>query len=346
MREIPVIMYHSIRPAPNPGWVFSHLTLQLIYFEMQLEYLRLKKYYVASLNEVINYKRGIYKLPEKSVCITFDDGYLDNWIFAYPLLAKYGYRATIFVAPEFVVDSEEIRTNAYNAILKGGELKRMPFNEGFLTWGELRSMQNTGLIDIQSHTMTHSYYPVSDEIIDFHHPRDSYIWMTWNTKLTEKPFYMTIGLSDAIPLGAPVYRFDKAVVARRVQEDGVLTDYLGKYVESHGGATYFSGPDWRGELFAVAAQFRKMHPVRYERETKLDYRRRLKYEIEGSKQVIEDKLGKPVRVLCWPNGGWNDKTHALALESGYEATTAKGSPNVFNSTDPTRILRMGLHQVG
>ena len=47
----------------------------------------------------------------KDIVLTFDDGYLDNWVFAYPLLEKYNLRGTIFVNPEFVDPSLEIRAN-------------------------------------------------------------------------------------------------------------------------------------------------------------------------------------------------------------------------------------------
>jgi hypothetical protein len=207
-------------------------------------------------------------------------------------------------------------------------------------------MQASGIFDIQSHTMTHTFYPVSDEIIDFHHPGDPYIWLLWNANPAAKPFYMTIGEEIATPLGTPIYRHDKAVVGRCVREDGTLAAFLVGYVTGHGRAAFFHRSDWREVLLQVAAQYKLSHAVAYERETESDYYRRLLYELEESKRIIENQLDKQVRILCWPNGGWTDVTHDLAIQAGYEATTVKGSPNVFNSPDPTRILRMGLHQVG
>ena len=345
LRPIPAIMYHSVRPTRNTKWVYSHLTLELPFFVQQLEYFKRSGYYVASLQELIEFKRGHRRLPEKCVCLTFDDGYLDNWAFAFPLLKKYGFRATIFVSPEFVQADEGVRPtleDCWAGRCQPGDL----VCDGFLSWEELRRMQESGIIEVESHTMTHTFYPVSDEIIDFHHPGDSYVWMAWNAEPAKKSFYMMAEQPDPIPLGAPVYRCGKALVARRVQEDGTLTKYTTDYVRSYGGTAFFSRPDWRSDLFAVATRYREMHPVTYRHETESDYLPRLNYELQESKRVIEEQLDKPVRVLCWPNGGWNDETHALALEAGYEATTAKGSSNVFSSPDPTRILRMGLHQVG
>ena len=49
-------------------------------------------------------------------------------------------------------------------------------------------MEEEGLVDIQSHSMTHTWYPKSDKIIDFRHPNDPYFWMTWNDNIDEKPY--------------------------------------------------------------------------------------------------------------------------------------------------------------
>jgi peptidoglycan/xylan/chitin deacetylase (PgdA/CDA1 family) len=73
-------------------------------------------------------------LPRKSVVITFDDGYTDNYDHAYKILKKYGYPATIFVPSDLVN------------------------NEGYLNWVQMRKMINNG-ITIGSHTRRHAYLP-------------------------------------------------------------------------------------------------------------------------------------------------------------------------------------------
>ena len=90
------------------------------------------------------------------IVLTFDDGYLDNWLFGFPLLKKYSLKATIFVSPDFIDKRNVVRSD---------------FSElGFLSWDEMRIMTSSGLIDIQSHTMTHTKYFISDILTGFHHP--------------------------------------------------------------------------------------------------------------------------------------------------------------------------------
>jgi len=341
---VPVIMYHSIRERRNLRWVYSHLTLELSFFIQQLEYFKRSKYYIASLDEVLAFKRGEIHLPEKTISITFDDGYLDNWVYAFPLLKKYGFRATIFVSPEFIQLEQAVRPTLED--VWAGKCRQDDLvDDGFLSWEELRRLQASGLIDIQSHSMTHTFYPVSDEIVDFHHPGDAYIWLQWNARPTQKSSYMSDEYIDPVPVGTPVYKSEQAIIARRVQENGQLSKYLAKYVERKGENTFFGHSNWRTELFRVAAEYKREHSVAYECETESEYYVRLIYELQESRRIIENQLDKSVTILCWPNGGWNDFTHQLALDAGYEATTAKGGQNVFNSSDPTRIMRTGLPQI-
>ena len=71
------------------------------------------------------------ELPAKPVLITFDDGYVDNYTNAYPILKKYNLKATIFIVTGFVSS-----------------------RKGYLTWDQLREMEANG-ISVEGHTMTH-----------------------------------------------------------------------------------------------------------------------------------------------------------------------------------------------
>jgi peptidoglycan/xylan/chitin deacetylase (PgdA/CDA1 family) len=71
------------------------------------------------------------KLPSRPIVITFDDGYESTYTNAFPVLRKYGFHATVFMVSGFVG------------------------RHGFLTQQELITMQKTGLVDIESHTVDH-----------------------------------------------------------------------------------------------------------------------------------------------------------------------------------------------
>jgi len=125
---IPVLNYHQVEPKDgNP------LTLWPEQFEAQMEYLAAEGYTTITIDEMMDALENGTSLPEKSVIITFDDGYADNYEYVYPILKKYGFKATIFLIYDF--------TNTY---------------PNYLTWDQVAEMKDSGLIHFESHTMTHA----------------------------------------------------------------------------------------------------------------------------------------------------------------------------------------------
>lgn len=99
-KKIPVLMYHHLLPQKyinKYNWSTNSSVLSVEAFKKQMDYLHKNGFYVATLDELQAFKCGEISLPEKTVVITFDDGYLSNAIYAYPILKKYNFRATIFM---------------------------------------------------------------------------------------------------------------------------------------------------------------------------------------------------------------------------------------------------------
>lgn len=98
--EIPVLMYHHLLKEDDIeeyGWKNNSAVLSLEKFESHMDYLHDNDFYVATIEELEKFIDGKLDLPEKTVVITFDDGYLSNAKYAYPILKKYNYKATIFM---------------------------------------------------------------------------------------------------------------------------------------------------------------------------------------------------------------------------------------------------------
>ncbi|NLG53751.1 MAG: polysaccharide deacetylase family protein, partial [Clostridiales bacterium] len=76
-------------------------------------------------------------------------------------------------------------------------------------------------------------------------------------------------------------------------------------------------------------------------ETDGEYAERLRYEIQTSKNIIEEKLNKEVRFMAWPGGGKNPLAEELAREAGYLAVTAKGKSVNETDDDLFYIYRVG-----
>ena len=114
-----VLMYHMVSPH-RPGAKFNGLRVPPEHFEAQLAWLQRKGWQFFTLSEMWEQWDN---LPEKSVAITFDDGYADNLHNALPLLEKYDAKATIYM----VVDRHERDwSTAKKAHHNTGELAREP----------------------------------------------------------------------------------------------------------------------------------------------------------------------------------------------------------------------------
>ena len=87
-KSIVILNYHSVHPS-HP------LSTHPDAFYKQMQYLA-NNFNIISLSDLPNYMNKIKTSNSKSVIITFDDGYEDNYIYAYPILRKLNIKATIF----------------------------------------------------------------------------------------------------------------------------------------------------------------------------------------------------------------------------------------------------------
>lgn len=125
--SIPVLMYHSINDNdPN-----NNLVIPPEQFKAQMQYLKDAGFTTISLAELYSSLTTGKNVPKQSVAITFDDGYVDNYKYAYPVLKDLGFKATIFM----ITDNVDKHPN-------------------FLTSAMLKEMSENN-ISIQSHTVHH-----------------------------------------------------------------------------------------------------------------------------------------------------------------------------------------------
>lgn len=139
-----VLMYHMVSPH-RKGAKFNGLRVSPKRFEAQLAFLKEDGWHFFTLSELW---RKWDELPEKSVAITFDDGYADNLHNALPLLKKYGAKATIYVVVDRHDRDWSISKKAHH---NTGELAQ----ERKLTDEEVVALVDSGCVEIASHTLTH-----------------------------------------------------------------------------------------------------------------------------------------------------------------------------------------------
>ena len=135
------LMYHRVNDALEP----SDLVVGTETFRQQMEYLHKNGFKVINIDEMADkLKDPAYKPDGKDVMITFDDGYRDNFLNAYPVLKEYGFPAVIFLTAGMVGTDK-----------KRPRYAGMP-SPDMLSWEEVREMAKNG-ITFGAHTVDHPH---------------------------------------------------------------------------------------------------------------------------------------------------------------------------------------------
>lgn len=136
-QEVPqgvsVLMYHMVATLED-----NDAVVHPDHFRAQMKYLHDNGYHPITLAELYAYMKDGAPLPTKPVCITFDDGYEDNYSIVYPIMKEYGFPWTIFVIGDMVGDP------------------------GRVTWEQLKEMHENG-VTVANHTLSHRQIPYLSE---------------------------------------------------------------------------------------------------------------------------------------------------------------------------------------
>jgi peptidoglycan/xylan/chitin deacetylase (PgdA/CDA1 family) len=130
--KVPILYYHYIGNNPNPAdKARDDLSVTPDKFDAQLGYLQHDGYTPIDLNTLFEAIRNQGTLPGKPIILTFDDGYIDFYVNAYPILRKYNFKAVVFI-PTGLVDT------GY-----------------YLKWEQIKEMAGSGIIEFEAHSITH-----------------------------------------------------------------------------------------------------------------------------------------------------------------------------------------------
>lgn len=124
-------MYHHVGLLPpNPDIFRKDLTVAPETFEKTLQTLKDQEVQTVTMADLFEHFVGGQALPKKSTILTFDDGYDDNFEYAFRLLQKFGMVGTFFICTDFVD------------------------KPGYLTWSQIAEMAEAGM-EIEAHTLNH-----------------------------------------------------------------------------------------------------------------------------------------------------------------------------------------------
>ncbi len=124
-----ITIYHHVSEDTPPS-----TSLSPVQFREHMDYLKNNGFTVLPLNEVITALQNKQPVPDKTVVITFDDGYSSIYEEAFPLLQQMGFPFTVFINTQPINDE-------------------MP---GYMSWDEIRHMSEAGVI-VANHMIHHPY---------------------------------------------------------------------------------------------------------------------------------------------------------------------------------------------
>jgi peptidoglycan/xylan/chitin deacetylase (PgdA/CDA1 family) len=131
--DVPILMYHYISASPSAQDRIRYgLSVPPEMFDAQLKLLQDNGFTTITLRDLYNYLAIGAPLPDNPIVLTFDDGYVDNYTNAFPILQKYNMIGTFFVLTGKADDGDP----------------------AYLTWDMIQAMNNAGM-DIQLHSRAH-----------------------------------------------------------------------------------------------------------------------------------------------------------------------------------------------
>ena len=145
-KQVKILCYHSITEESDDVADPYKLHLPARLFRVHLEHLR-QNYHLLSLPDYVAARRNRQSLPDNTVVLTFDDGFRNFYTVAAPILAEFGFPATVFLITG--------KTSETVLPLTGRELR----DERHLAWDEVRNLMRHEHITIGSHTHTHRRLP-------------------------------------------------------------------------------------------------------------------------------------------------------------------------------------------
>lgn len=132
--KVPILLYHYVEYVKDKGdTIRKSLSILPYTFDLELQTLKDANFSFITLSDLADALDDKKVLPEKSVILTFDDGYRDFYTDVFPILKKHQAKAVAFIVPNFL---------------------GLPNN---LTTWQLKEIVASGLVEIGAHTMDHSY---------------------------------------------------------------------------------------------------------------------------------------------------------------------------------------------
>jgi len=313
LKPLIVLYYHRVLP-------FKGYDIDMGGFEWGLSFLK-RRFDVVPPEILFDLRKG-FKLKKTSVLLTFDDGFLDNYVYAFPILESFGLRALLFVITSKITHRNPNKTiveTDRNVFIPGiDETALYDSTKGnlseFLSWEELKIMKSNKTFEIGSHSHSHMKVFISDKVEGI-----------WKDK-TSTHWSYEYALSGEPKVGYPIFPMGSELSYKRFYPKREFLETVR--------ALYLECRDEKETI----EKANKIKDKGYF-ETEEEYKRRITENLKNSKLLISENLGFNTPFLSWPWGEYSKTSTEIARELGFEFcfTTEK---RAFFDKDFCRIGRL------
>lgn len=126
MNKLTIVMYHYVRDLLHSRYPKIR-GLDVSLFQQQIQFLK-NNFSIVTMEEVISACKGEQNLPNDSILLTFDDGYIDNYTFVFPILQKAGVQGSFFIPGKTFATHQLLDVNKVHYILANADTESLLHN--------------------------------------------------------------------------------------------------------------------------------------------------------------------------------------------------------------------------
>ena len=286
-------------------------------------------------------------LPPRSLLITFDDGYLDNYVYAWPILRKYGHKGVVFAVTERMEAEKKCRPTLAE-VWEGlppsslppvdAPMHDTPFGyqvrrDMFFSWEEARHMESSGVMAVAAHSARHlavfagpEWGPVNRH--DRHQKPASALeaaGQRFHVPGTRANTFNAVDFPEV--WGLPRFKERPFLYSRAFIPSPDLVAAVQRLVpqEPAEARTFFQSA---GNVAALETLVAGFSPDRLGTlESEAARRSRVHEELGACAETLRRELGHPVRSLCWPWGSGSEVAREEGRKAGFSVffTTRMGA---------------------
>lgn len=300
------MLYHRVAELDSDPW---QLAVSPANFESHLQLLR-RKYKVISVRELIANLRK-KSIPRRTVCITFDDGYCDNYATARPILEKYNCPATFFVATKYVDLQRSFWWSELEQIILKSERLPKLFSLNILGEPLLFDLENDFELTATLKEKQKDWF--------------------WSAAPPTRRCELYLKLCRRL---RPLKFSEQQSLLENVRNWGNCNSDVSRSISMTS--------EQIKEMSEKSIFDFGLHTLTH---TNLpDHSRETQYEeIAGSEQYLTDNCSKVLRVLAYPNGQFDQTTVSIVKEQQLEGVFTTGAHAVTRFSDPFLLGRFQVN---